>query len=86
VDNKFELDDFGGAVPLPDSLLFPPAFSSASSLFAFDILGAAEFAKGKLSTDEQRQVNLVDNLSLTMNLERAVPCTFRKTRAKSLAF
>ena len=27
------LDNFGGAVPLPDSLMFPPGYSSANSLF-----------------------------------------------------
>jgi Carboxypeptidase regulatory-like domain/TonB dependent receptor len=63
--NKFGLDNFGGAVPLPDSLLFPSGFSSANGLFAFDIVGTGEFVKGKLSSDEQRQVNLVDNLSVT---------------------
>ena len=29
------------------------------------ISGAGEYGQGKLATDEQRQVNLVDNLSLT---------------------
>ena len=65
VGNKFGLDNFGGAMPLPDPLLSPPGFSSANGLFAFEIIGAGEFVKGKLSTDEQRQVNLVDNLSVT---------------------
>jgi Carboxypeptidase regulatory-like domain/TonB dependent receptor len=65
VSNKFGLDNFGGAVPLADSLLFPSGFSSSNGLFAFDIVGPGEFVKGKLSTDEQRQVNLVDNLSVT---------------------
>jgi hypothetical protein len=65
VGSKYALDNFGGAVPLPDSVLFPPGVSSVNGLFQFLIVGAGEFAKGKLPTDEQRQVNLVDNLSLT---------------------
>jgi Carboxypeptidase regulatory-like domain/TonB dependent receptor len=62
---KYALDNFGGAVPLPDSVLFPSGVSSVNGLFEFLIVGAGEFAKGKYPTDEQRQVNLVDNLSLT---------------------
>jgi hypothetical protein len=62
---KYALDDFGGAVPLPDSALFPTGFSSMNSVFEFLIEGAGEFATGKYSTDEQRQINFVDNLSMT---------------------
>ena len=65
VGSKYTLDNFGGAVPLPDSLLFPVGNSSANGLFQFFIVGAGEFAKGKAGTDEQRQVNLIDNLSVT---------------------
>jgi hypothetical protein len=59
------LDNFGGAVPLPDSLLFPSGFSSANGLFLFVITGAGQYAQGKQGTSEQRQVNLLDNLSVT---------------------
>ena len=62
---KYAFDDFGGAVPLPDSALFPTGFSSANSIFEFLIEGAGEFATGRYSTDEQRQINLIDNLSVT---------------------
>src|SRR5271156_3064570 len=64
--SKYALDNFGGAaVPLPGSALFPTGFSSTNSVFQFLIEGAGEFFKGKYSTDEQRQINLVDNLSVT---------------------
>jgi Carboxypeptidase regulatory-like domain/TonB dependent receptor len=62
---KFMVDDFGGAVPLPDSLLFPPGFSSTDSAFLFLITGAGQYGQGKSATVEQRQVNLIDNLSVT---------------------
>ncbi|MBV9928040.1 MAG: TonB-dependent receptor [Acidobacteria bacterium] len=62
---KFVLDDFGGAVPLPDSLFFPSGYSSANSNLIFIVGGAGEYVQGKQGTDEQRQVNLVDNLSVT---------------------
>ena len=61
---RFDMDDFGGAVPVPDSALFPAGFSSADSAFLFDILGVGEYGQGKSATDEQRQINVVDNLSL----------------------
>jgi len=65
VATQFIVDNFGGAAPLPDSLLFPPGFSSTDSAFLFLINGAGEYGEGKGGTDEQRQVNLIDNLSLT---------------------
>jgi hypothetical protein len=63
--SRYASDNFGGAVPLPDSALFPTGFSSMNSVFQFVIEGAGAFATGKYSTDEQRQINLVDNLSVT---------------------
>jgi len=65
VGTKYALDDFGGAVPLPDSLLFPSGYSSADGIFSLYIPGAGEYAQGIQGTDEQRQVNVVDNLSVT---------------------
>lgn len=62
---KFLADNFGGAVPLPDSLFFPSGYSSANSNFIFIVGGAGQYVQGKQGTDEQRQVNLVDNLSVT---------------------
>ena len=62
---KFAMDNFGGAVPLPDSVLFPSGYNSANATFGFEILGVGELLQGILGTDEQRQVNLVDNLSVT---------------------
>ncbi len=64
VGTKYSLDDFGGAVPLPDSVLFSSGYSSTNALFEFVILGAGEYAQGKYGTDEQRQVNLIDNVSI----------------------
>ncbi len=65
VGTKFFLDDFGGAVPLPDSALFPAGYSSANGVFSVFIPGAGQYNQGKSGTNEQRQVNLIDNLSVT---------------------
>lgn len=61
------LDDFGGAVPPPDSLLFPSQFASPeNSGFAFILngLSGAFYQKGINANNLQRQVNVVDNLLL----------------------
>jgi Carboxypeptidase regulatory-like domain/TonB dependent receptor len=65
VGTTFTMDNFGGAVPLPDSVLFPQGVSSATGIFTLEIIGVGELIKGKEAIDEQRQVNLVDNLSVT---------------------
>jgi len=64
VSSRYALDNFAGAVPPPDAVLFPPGFSSANSWFELLILGAGDYVQGKYGTDEQRQINFVDNLSI----------------------
>jgi hypothetical protein len=49
---------------LPNSLMFPSGFSAANSNVEIYIVGAGEYEQGKQGTDEQRQVNLIDNLSV----------------------
>ena len=61
---SYAMDNFGDAVPLPDSTLFPEPFTSANSLFLFIVGGAGEYAQGKQGVNEQRQINVLDNLSL----------------------
>jgi hypothetical protein len=65
IAEKYVMDSFGGAVPLPDSLLFPSGYSSANAALLLYITGTGEYGQGKLATDEQRQFNVVDNLSVT---------------------
>ncbi len=60
---SYAMDNFGGAVPLQDSMLFPSPFTSADSLFLLIVGGAGEYAQGKQGVSEQRQINLLDNLS-----------------------
>jgi hypothetical protein len=64
VATLFTMDRFGGALPLPNSLNFPSGFSTANSNLEMDILGAGEFEQGQSGTDEQRQLNLIDNLGM----------------------
>ncbi|HJX93242.1 MAG TPA: carboxypeptidase regulatory-like domain-containing protein, partial [Pyrinomonadaceae bacterium] len=62
---RFLADDFGGAVALPETLFYPAGFTTANSMFILAISGAGEFVQGKQGTNEQRQVNVIDNLSVT---------------------
>ncbi len=58
------LDDFGGGTPPPDSILFPSGVTSENGLFALFLAGSANFFVGENSNNRQRQINIVDNLSV----------------------
>src|SRR5262249_40963812 len=64
VDNNYVADQFGGAVPLPNSLFYPSGFSTSNSNFIIVVGGAGEFVQGQAGTDKQHQVNVVDTLSV----------------------
>ena len=63
------LDDFHGAVPPPDSALYPPGYSSQTSQFLFvpplPIDTDAEVRSGPQEANAQKQLNFLDNFSLT---------------------
>ncbi len=59
------LDDFGGAVPPPDSILFPSFAPRQDAGFAFAFVNG-QYSVGKNADNYQRQISLVDNLSLVM--------------------
>ena len=60
----YTMDNFGGAVPFSSLPLFPNGFSVSNSNLEFYIVGASSYALGKAATEEQRQTNLIDNLSM----------------------
>lgn len=62
----FVMDDFGGAAPLPEEMLFPPFVSRGEAGFRLLFRGVtgSNLAVGKNVDNLQRQVNLVDHLSL----------------------
>ena len=62
------LDSFGGATPPGDSQLFPGGFTARNSNFGFIVLNPFLFLPdGKNSTNEQRQLNMVNNVSISVN-------------------
>jgi hypothetical protein len=63
-DSSSYMDGFGGAVPLP-SLPFPSSFTSQDAQFVFTIFSlTGSQIVGRGQANAQRQMNLVNNLSL----------------------
>ena len=65
---RYQTDTFGGAVPPPASALpFPSPFTTQDSVIDYKILSgitSSDLFEGKLAHNLQRQINLVDNLSI----------------------
>jgi hypothetical protein len=57
------LDNFAGAVPPPDSSLYPSGISSQNSDFLFYAGSGLEFQDGKVGNNLQQQINVTDNVS-----------------------
>jgi hypothetical protein len=62
---RYTMDNFGGAIPLT-SVPFPAPFTTQTSQFVFDIfsLTNGELTLGEGGHNRQRQINIVDTLSV----------------------
>lgn len=65
-----QLDAFGGAVPPGDTLLFPASASPGESRYGFVIGAGPSFFAGKIVDNVQRQINVVDNLSVVRGVHQ----------------
>jgi hypothetical protein len=67
--SHYVLDNFGGALPLASSP-FPSPFTDQNSNFVLFILplSNAQLVQGKLNRTVQRQINVIDNLSVQKGL------------------
>jgi outer membrane receptor protein involved in Fe transport len=62
--NIFRNDDFGGAIPVPDELLFPSFADPATSTVDINAaLQGVAFSRGSNVENTQEQINVVDNLT-----------------------
>jgi len=61
--SSFLLDNFGGAVPL-GMLPFPSSFTASNAELAFLVNGLSALAVGASAHNQQRQLNILDNVSL----------------------
>lgn len=59
------MDNYGGAVVLPDSLLFPSGVDSSMGYYAFNVMGVGGFSKGQTSNNTQNQGNFVFTQSVS---------------------
>ncbi len=68
--SRFALDTFAGAIVPADSTLFIAPFSSGDSTFVFDVFAGQQlgWALGSITRNLQRQINVIDNLSLQKGL------------------
>src|SRR5260370_27902468 len=57
------LDNFEGAVPPPNSVLYPSGVNAQNSSFVFYPGSGLEFLTGKLGDNLQQQINVTDNVS-----------------------
>ena len=66
--NSFTLDNFGGAVPPPDSLLFPSFTSREKAKLGFNLFfgGNPVFDVGRNAKSANRQINLVNSTSVVI--------------------
>ena len=89
------MDDYGGAVPLADSQIFPAGVTSASGSFNLNVLGFAGYSFGGRSDNTQQQVNLVDSLSkvygrhnvkMGVDFREILQTTYRNPYSVSVSF
>ncbi len=59
------MDNFGGAVVPPDSLLFPSGVDSTTGSYGFNVMGVGGFSKGQASGNTQNQGNFVFTQSVS---------------------
>jgi hypothetical protein len=63
VNTFLALDNFGGAVPPPDSVLYPSFVSPSDANFVFYPGPGLEYFTGRLGDNVQQQINVTDNVS-----------------------
>lgn len=63
---RLRVDGLGGAVALPDSVLFPAPFTSENSQYTFAILGLQRgvWSLGRNADNLQKQFNVVDSVAI----------------------
>lgn len=58
-----EVTDYGGAVPLPESALYPSFTNRNESAFFFQLTTGVGFVDGHISKNRQKQYNIVQTIS-----------------------
>lgn len=80
--NRTVMDNYGGAVPLTDSQLFPKGVTSATGTFSLSLMGLTSYSIGAPTSNSQEQVNVVDSVSKTAGPHQLkAGVDFRRTMA-----
>src|SRR5450432_3904940 len=89
------MDNFGGAVPLNDALVFPKNISGAVGSFNLNVFGIAGYSYATHSRNDQVQYNIVDSYSRSLgahqlkfggDYRRIDATTERKPFSESVSF
>jgi len=89
------MDNFGGAVPLVDSEVFPKGITSLTGSFNLNMLGVAGYSYGGSSASEQQQYNVVDSVTKVVgnhhekagvDIRRILVTTYRVPYSEDVSF
>ena len=89
------MDNFGGAVPLNDALVFPKNITAAVGSFNLNVFGIAGYSYATHSRTDQAQYNLVDSFTRTLgthqlkfggDFRRTEVTTAQKPYSESVSF
>jgi hypothetical protein len=89
------MDDFGGAVPLKTSQMFPAGLNAANGQFSLTVAGLSGYSYGTASKSRQEQLNFVDSLTKTAgnhyyklgaDYRRVTPTNFRQPYGVNVMF
>ncbi|MGC4052237.1 MAG: hypothetical protein QM757_23115, partial [Paludibaculum sp.] len=59
------MDSFGGAIPLRSAVVFPTGVDTSNGAFNLSVLGLSSYTFGARGSNDQKQINVVDGLSIT---------------------
>ncbi|WP_321472687.1 carboxypeptidase-like regulatory domain-containing protein [uncultured Paludibaculum sp.] len=59
------MDSFGGAIPLKSAVVFPSGVDTTNGSFSLSVLGLSSYTFGARGGNDQKQINVVDGLSIT---------------------
>jgi Carboxypeptidase regulatory-like domain/TonB dependent receptor len=89
------MDNFGGAVPLVDSEVFPKGVTNLTGSFNLNLLGVAGYSYGGHSASEQQQYNVVDSVTKVVgnhhekagiDIRRILLTTYRIPYSENISF
>ena len=94
-ESSSSMDNFGGAIPLNDALVFPRNVTAVVGSFSLNVFGIAGYTYAGRSVNDQAQYNVVDSYTRTLgshqikaggDYRRIMATTERKPYTESVSF